>query len=154
MSEQGREEARALAERLSGVPFARIASSPIQRCLETLEPILRTRTTGVAARPEVEIEERLKAVLKEITDARQAKNSLVNKVFELCLDFLEQQASINQKEGFIAILDKLMLLKPCCSFELRQRIYRVFEKFNGSSLRAKLIYFFSKITQDDHEKVI
>lgn len=47
-----------------------------------------------------------------------------------------------------------MLLKPCCSFELRQRIYRVFEKFYGSSLRAKLIYFFSKITQDDHEKVI
>ena len=62
LSEQGREEARALAERLSGVPFARIASSPIQRCLETLEPILRTRTTGVAARPEVEIEERLTEV--------------------------------------------------------------------------------------------
>jgi len=59
LSEKGREEARALAERLSGVAFTRIASSPIQRCLETLEPILRTRTTGVAARPEVEIDERL-----------------------------------------------------------------------------------------------
>jgi len=94
------------------------------------------------------------AKLKELADARQVKTSLVNKVFELCLDFLEQQHSINQKEGFIAILDKLMRLKPCCSFELRQRIYRVFEKFHGSSLRAKLIYFFTKITQDDHEKVI
>ncbi|RLT29794.1 MAG: MSMEG_4193 family putative phosphomutase [Chloroflexi bacterium] len=59
LSEKGREEARILAERLSGVAFTRIASSPIQRCLETLEPILRTRTTGVAARPEVEIDERL-----------------------------------------------------------------------------------------------
>lgn len=59
LSEKGREEARILAERLSGVAFTRISSSPIQRCLETLEPILRTRTTGVAARPEVEIDERL-----------------------------------------------------------------------------------------------
>jgi len=59
LSEKGREEARLLGERLSGVAFTRIASSPIQRCLETLEPILRTRTTGVAARPEVEIDERL-----------------------------------------------------------------------------------------------
>jgi probable phosphomutase (TIGR03848 family) len=59
LSEKGREEARALAERLSSVDFTRIASSPIQRCLETLEPILRTRTSGVAARPEVEIDERL-----------------------------------------------------------------------------------------------
>ena len=59
LSERGREEARILAERLSGVAFTRIASSPIQRCLETLEPILRTRTTGIAARPEVEIDERL-----------------------------------------------------------------------------------------------
>jgi hypothetical protein len=94
------------------------------------------------------------AKLKEIPDGRQKTNSLVNRVFELSIDFLEQQSSLNQKEGFICVLDKLMLLKPCCSFELRQRIYRVFEKFNGSSLRAKLIYFFSKITQDDHEKVI
>jgi len=29
------------------------------------------------------------AKLKEITDARNVKTSLVNKVFELCLDFLE-----------------------------------------------------------------
>ena len=62
LSEQGREEARVLAERLSGVAFTRIASSPIQRCLETLEPILRTRTAGVAARPEIEIDERLTEV--------------------------------------------------------------------------------------------
>lgn len=94
------------------------------------------------------------AKLKEISDARQVKDSLVNKVFDLCLDFLESQISINAREGFIFLLDKLMLLKPTCSFELRKRIYRVFEKFHGSSLRAKLIYFFSKLTQDDHEKVI
>ena len=59
LSEKGRAEAEALAERLADVAFARIVSSPIQRCLETLEPILRTRSAGVAARPEIEIDERL-----------------------------------------------------------------------------------------------
>jgi probable phosphomutase (TIGR03848 family) len=34
----------------------------MERCLETLEPILRTRTAGVAARPQVEIDERLTEV--------------------------------------------------------------------------------------------
>ena len=62
LSERGREEARALADRLSGVAFTHIASSPMERCLETLEPILRTRTAGVAARPQVEIDERLTEV--------------------------------------------------------------------------------------------
>lgn len=62
LSDKGREEARALAARLAEVAFARIISSPIQRCIETLEPILATRTAGVAARPEIEIDERLAEV--------------------------------------------------------------------------------------------
>lgn len=62
LSEKGRDEARALAERLAGVAFTRIVSSPIQRCLETLQPIIATRTAGVAARPEVEVDERLSEV--------------------------------------------------------------------------------------------
>lgn len=62
LSEKGRGEAESLAERLSDVAFARIVSSPIQRCLETLEPILRTRSAGVAARPEIEIDDRLTEV--------------------------------------------------------------------------------------------
>lgn len=62
LSDKGREEARALAARLAEVAFARIISSPIQRCIETLGPILATRTAGVAARPEIEIDERLAEV--------------------------------------------------------------------------------------------
>lgn len=62
LSEKGREEARALADRLADVAFARIVSSPIQRCLETLEPILTTRTAGIPTRPEVEVDERLAEV--------------------------------------------------------------------------------------------
>ena len=62
LSAQGVKEARALGERLAGVPLAGIISSPIQRCLETVELIRSTRSANIPARPEVVLEERLTEV--------------------------------------------------------------------------------------------
>jgi probable phosphoglycerate mutase len=62
LSKQGVREARALGERLSSIPLAGIISSPMQRCLETVEAIRSTRGTSVSARPSVEIEERITEV--------------------------------------------------------------------------------------------
>ncbi len=46
LDEQGAAQAAALAERLAGLPIAAVVSSPLQRCRETLAPLL-------AARPEL-----------------------------------------------------------------------------------------------------
>ena len=39
LTDRGREQARALAERFAGVPVARLVSSPLERCLETAAPL-------------------------------------------------------------------------------------------------------------------
>ncbi|MEV7774247.1 histidine phosphatase family protein [Kitasatospora sp. NPDC086791] len=46
LDDTGRAQAAALADRLAGVPLARAVSSPLERCRQTLEPLL-------AARPEL-----------------------------------------------------------------------------------------------------
>ncbi|KRV50236.1 phosphoglycerate mutase [Wenjunlia vitaminophila] len=48
LDERGREQAVALAARVATLPLAAVVSSPLQRCQQTLEPLLR-------ARPEVEL---------------------------------------------------------------------------------------------------
>ena len=55
-------EAKLLAERLSSVPLAGIVSSPMQRCIETVDAVRSTRAANVPARPNVEIDERLTEV--------------------------------------------------------------------------------------------
>ncbi|RKE22741.1 histidine phosphatase family protein [Streptomyces sp. TLI_171] len=55
LDETGRAQAAALPGRLAGLPIARLVSSPLERCGQTLEPL-------VAARPELaapELDERL-----------------------------------------------------------------------------------------------
>jgi probable phosphomutase (TIGR03848 family) len=47
LDERGQAQAAALPERLAGIPFAAVVSSPLQRCRETLRPLL-------AARPELD----------------------------------------------------------------------------------------------------
>ena len=42
--------------------------------------------------------------------------------------------------------DKLFMLNLLCSFEIRQRQFAIFEKFFGSSLKAKIVYFFNKLS--------
>jgi len=67
--------------------------------------------------------------LKEITDAKENENSLVNRVYALCLDFLESQQSLLQNDTSLKIYDRLFWLKPCCTYRLRQRMFSAFEKF-------------------------
>jgi len=42
-------------------------------------------------------------------------------------------------------------LRPSCSYNLRQRIYAVFEKFCGSSLKAKMNFYFDKLIKDEKD---
>jgi probable phosphoglycerate mutase len=49
LSEQGRSQARALAERLTPVPVAAMYSSPLERCLETAEPVAAQKRLSVTA---------------------------------------------------------------------------------------------------------
>lgn len=48
LSERGREQAAALAERLRPVPLRAVYSSPIERCRETAEPIAATKGLRVS----------------------------------------------------------------------------------------------------------
>ena len=50
LTERGREQARALAERLDGVPVQAIYSSPLERCRETAAPLARARGLEVRTR--------------------------------------------------------------------------------------------------------
>jgi probable phosphomutase (TIGR03848 family) len=47
LSERGKEQAAQLAERLAGVKLAAVYSSPLERCVETAEPITRERRLEV-----------------------------------------------------------------------------------------------------------
>ena len=39
-----------------------------------------------------------------------------------------------------------MQFSQFCDYSVGQRLFRIFEKFNGSSLKAKIFYFFNKLT--------
>uniref|UniRef100_UPI00404A1B0A DUF3090 family protein n=1 Tax=Candidatus Limnocylindrus sp. TaxID=2802978 RepID=UPI00404A1B0A len=62
LSPAGRKEAAALAEALSAVQIAGIASSPMQRCLETAEAVRSMRGPSVKSRPDIVVDERLTEV--------------------------------------------------------------------------------------------
>jgi probable phosphoglycerate mutase len=49
LSDQGRGQARALAERLTPVPIAAMYSSPLERCLETAEPVAAQKRLSVTS---------------------------------------------------------------------------------------------------------
>lgn len=53
LSEAGREQAAALARRLEPVPLAAIYASPLERCLETAEPLALARRIEVRPLPGV-----------------------------------------------------------------------------------------------------
>jgi len=63
LDDTGRAQATRLAERLAPVPLAAVVSSPLQRCLETVEPVLATPEGGafpsMPPRPEVRTDDRL-----------------------------------------------------------------------------------------------
>lgn len=53
LSPEGRAQAAALAERLSGVPIDAIYSSPLERCVETAAAIATGRSVGVETVPDL-----------------------------------------------------------------------------------------------------
>lgn len=53
LDDRGTAQAAALAERLSGVPVAAVVSSPLERCVETVTPVVAAREV------DVELDERL-----------------------------------------------------------------------------------------------
>jgi probable phosphomutase (TIGR03848 family) len=53
LSEAGREQAAALVRRMEPIPLAAIYASPLERCVETAEPLARARRTEVRPLPGV-----------------------------------------------------------------------------------------------------
>ena len=50
LNEEGRAQANALAERLAGVPLAAVYSSPLERTVETAQPLAQSRSLTVEVR--------------------------------------------------------------------------------------------------------
>ena len=84
--------------------------------------------------------------LKELTQPREDPNSLVNKVYTLALNYIETNPNLLYNEYSVRIFDRLFTSKPCCSYEIRQRMFSVFERFQGTALRHKVLYYFSKVS--------
>jgi 8-oxo-dGTP diphosphatase len=53
LDERGRAQALDLVERLQGSPIERILTSPARRCIETVEPLARSRSLELEVRPEL-----------------------------------------------------------------------------------------------------
>ena len=53
LNERGRKQAAALAESLAGLPLKAIYSSPLERAIETAEPIAENRKLEIQLRPEL-----------------------------------------------------------------------------------------------------
>jgi probable phosphomutase (TIGR03848 family) len=53
LSDEGRRQAAQLAERLAPLPLAAIYASPLERCLETAEPIATSRRLSIQQIPEL-----------------------------------------------------------------------------------------------------
>ena len=59
LDETGRQQAAAAAERLYGLTLARIVSSPMERCKETAQALVRAQDKSQAARPRVRVDKGL-----------------------------------------------------------------------------------------------
>jgi probable phosphomutase (TIGR03848 family) len=59
LDERGREQAAALADRLRDVPLAAVVSSPLERCVETVTPLLAGRSPDSGRDIELQLDERL-----------------------------------------------------------------------------------------------
>ncbi|GLZ28248.1 phosphoglycerate mutase [Lentzea sp. NBRC 105346] len=53
LDDKGRDQASALVERLKNVPIAAVVSSPLQRCEETLAPLLSERQLEAVSEPDL-----------------------------------------------------------------------------------------------------
>ena len=53
LSERGRQQAETASERLAALPIAAVYASPLERCMETAEPLARRRAVAVTPVPEL-----------------------------------------------------------------------------------------------------
>lgn len=67
---------------------------------------------------------------------------LHNRLFEACVDFLERQGSMSTDYAN-RLMEHLLICSRGRSAALKQRLFTVFEKFNGQSLYKKLKFFFT-----------
>ena len=74
------------------------------------------------------------------------------RIFEQAIQFLEMQTSL-MHEYSIRLFEKLFIHSRGKSFQLKQRLFNVFERFNGPSLFKKLQFFFTKHLIDDADKL-
>jgi hypothetical protein len=89
--------------------------------------------------------------LKDFDDSQQKNKELIDQMYSLCLDFLEVQPQLLNNEYNQKLYVLLFVMRPRCSYKLRQRIFALFEKFNGNSLKAKMNFYFDKLIKDDKE---
>ena len=88
---------------------------------------------------------------KDISNGKTDPNSILNRISNLCLDFLESQPNIMQSELLLKLYEKIFFLNQFCSHECGQRQFRIFEKFFGASLKAKINFFINKLTLESQE---
>ena len=67
--------------------------------------------------------------LKELNQSREDPESLVNQVYTMALNFIDSNPNLLYNEYSVRIFDRLFLSKPCCSYENRQRMFSLFERF-------------------------
>lgn len=59
LDDTGRDQARALADRMATLPLREVLSSPLERCVRTAESIVATGGTRAVPRPDLRVDERL-----------------------------------------------------------------------------------------------
>ncbi|MFC5999511.1 histidine phosphatase family protein [Quadrisphaera sp. GCM10027208] len=59
LDDTGRDQARALADRMAALPLREVLSSPLERCVRTAESIVATGGTRTVPRPGLRVDERL-----------------------------------------------------------------------------------------------
>ncbi|ONI86756.1 phosphoglycerate mutase [Saccharothrix sp. ALI-22-I] len=53
LSDRGEDQAKALVDRLSGIPLSDVVTSPLERCRQTLEPLLAERGIDPSVEPDL-----------------------------------------------------------------------------------------------------
>jgi hypothetical protein len=81
------------------------------------------------------------------------QNRLHNRLFESCVDFLERQGSMSTDYAN-RLMEHLLICSRGRSAALKQRLFTVFEKFNGQSLYKKLKFFFTAHQAEQPARVV
>lgn len=88
------------------------------------------------------------AELQEAKRDSAASQELINKIFEQSVQFLEQQHSF-WPDHLNKLFEKVFFLSKNKNVHLKQRLFAVFEKFNGTSIFKKLQFFMQKHLVED-----